>query len=962
MKRFGEIGYDKIENPNPFYRYNLLKIITITQEMRKTFREKNVFPSLFPSLTALVVCAVFLFSPGLGLSSSGVEAHLLESLRAAKDWETVSRVIDRVNEALREGAFFGREREVAEAVLPFMKDPSAPPDVLYRIQETCGIVTPVLASMDPDAAEEILVRVPLGWLSSGNAEKRSLALEFLRWSMESNERNGAIVARALPPALGVFASSSSEELEEILRFLEQVKYSGSFSAPYPQEFRERLLTYRGPLAWDLPDILALDPTRGGTESLLALARDPSRSRERMRALQLLRERSLTERQKRLIVEMVLDPSVQNEVLRLVGDWVKRGEPLPQVSPSLVAALEKLAVSPEACVPAVFLLARGGPSGLSLLFQMVRAEKENLRTLPCEWDRWSQVWEGAEKLVPELEREFREKPSWWVVKLLARAGRWDLVVEGLKVPDSKVRRAAAGILGLVVAPEEGLDGGLGDLEMAKSLVENVSRSPGLRERLRRALKDALSDEDILVRREARRALLSSGEKAAWAEVAALLKKPGGEKLRVLEELSGMALQIPKDEAFLLLSIAKKDSERKARILAVNVLGRAKLAPWRREVEGEIRNLLRDTDEEVRRAAAGYFVSVSAREEDAVKALIEATKDPGVYVRDAAAMALSTAEAWNPGLVDALKKRMEMGDSDSNVEGKLEEAYLNALRKDPGSVDRLLAVVLGKEGPARWRKALAEGPPASPAVSRALLKKLGELPLNSWAEVPGGNFGNFVKWIEAIARAEENPSPLSQILNLVPREELDPWLVNRALGDRKTGLKKRLWLIGLVQEIPEERKEEVWNLVKESLQEGTGEGEILNLSGRWGYEGIRRLIQELWDDPGRLRKVWRFLRGMGERKKASLSGAGGSLPTPGVEDLPWIEETLSRIPAGARDPRLEPVVDLTGIYEIGNNPELEREAFQTKIPSLLLRHLNDPEECRAVQFALGSLFHRTPHCGD
>ena len=91
-------------------------------------------------------------------------------------------------------------------------------------------------------------------------------------------------------------------------------------------------------------------------------------------------------------------------------------------------------------------------------------------------------------------------------------------------------------------------------------------------------------------------------------------------------------------------------------------------------------------------------------------------------------------------------------------------------------------------------------------------------------------------------------------------------------------------------------------------------------------------------------------------------GPRLPEPTAEDLPWVEATLARLAPGARDPRLEPLVDLLGLWNLGNDSALRKAAFRYRIPQLLLRHLADPHECRAVAEVVGSLFGRgvTPRC--
>lgn len=238
-------------------------------------------------------------------------------------------------------------------------------------------------------------------------------------------------------------------------------------------------------------------------------------------------------------------------------------------------------------------------------------------------------------------------------------------------------------------------------------------------------------------------------------------------------------------------------------AVVLLGRAEPGPWQAAVEPVLQQLLRDPDQEVRRAAAEYFAAVPAREVATTAALIGATRDAHMYVRHAAAIALGLARGWTPELVDRLEVRLREGDPDANVVRALEDAYPHALRRAPGAVDRLLAIVLERKGPARWRKALAEGPQADAAVAWELLKRLEARPLKDWAPVPPGfGPGLLQRMVEFFVRAEEDPPPLGIIGHLVPREMLDPFLIRRALEDPEASLGHRLWLIQQALEIPED----------------------------------------------------------------------------------------------------------------------------------------------------------------
>lgn len=298
---------------------------------------------------------------------------------------------------------------------------------------------------------------------------------------------------------------------------------------------ERLRRHQGNYAWRLPDILALDTTETGTDRLIAWAQSPPplppslaayRQRWREAFLAKLDGRRLTLEQKRRVVALLSDPGLRDAVFRLVRTWRHRGEPLPPPPPESLPLLEEWAVR-EHCEEAVRLLAAAGQEGLTRLF---RVAMEDLRDRdapireprPCEWDRWSALFAHAEAIADRIGAAYREGPTPRLLRLLARAGRWEVVLRALSSPEAALRREAAFLLALAVAPEEDALARTGDAGQGQALVASWQKRPELHPRAREALRQALRDEDPNVQREALRALLFLGDETAWPVLLAALR--------------------------------------------------------------------------------------------------------------------------------------------------------------------------------------------------------------------------------------------------------------------------------------------------------------------------------------------------------------------------------------------------------------------------------------------------------
>ncbi len=786
---------------------------------------------------------------------------LLERLTIASVTD-VFPLLQRLSEELEQGKRFSEEARIARLTARFWQDPAAPPEVVERLQRIYGMIAPALAVMDPPLAETLFVHVPLTWVTSGDETRRRQGLETLTlsWELFFEHAQQEILLQALPSGLALAATWPDEDFETILSFLaDRVTLASETHLPdsLPQAFVERLRRYRGPHARQLPDILALDTTETGTDRLIAWAQHlppppPSLAVQRWRELfmEKLESRRLTPEQKRQVVALLSDPELRDAVFRLVRAWRYQGEPLPPPPPESLPMLEEWAVR-EYCEEAVRLLAAAGPEGVKRLFRLVAEDRRDWNApirnpRPCEWDRWRALFEQAGEIAEEVEAAYRANPAPWHVRLLARAGRWEVVLEALASPEVALQREAAFLLALAVAPEEDELARTGDAGHGRMLVASWKKRPELQARAQKALRQALRDEDPNVQREALRALLSLGDETAWPVLLAVLRVENENRFQTF--LSGFRPVLTDSLARAVAEVARRDSSEAVRRRAVVLLVRAAPGPWQAVVEPALRSLLRDPNPEVRRAVAEYFAAVPAREVATTIAFLEATHDVSEYVRHAAAMGLELARGWTPELVDQLEVRLREGDPDANVVRALEDAYPHALCRAPGAVDRLLTIIVERRGPARWRKALTEGPPADSALARELLERLEARPLKDWASMPPGfGPGLLQRMIEFFVRAEEDPPPLVIIGHLVPREVLDPWLVRRALEDPEASPEHRLWLIQQTLDIPEDLREGVWQLLMQALREEEGGEMTLALLGRWGFAGVRRLVEELWDEP-------------------------------------------------------------------------------------------------------------------
>ena len=529
----------------------------------------------------------------LAIGAKAQPVGLLQQLEVARTPAEALPLLERLERALSDGELFGEEARIARLTARFWQDPAAPPEVVERLQHIYGMIAPALAVMDPSLAESLFVHVPLTWVTSGDAMRRrqGLAVLTLSWEIFLEHARQEILLQALPSDLALAATWPDEDFEAIVSFLaDRVTFASETHLPdsLPTAFVERLRRYRGNYIWKLPEILALDTTETGTNRLIAwaqhppppppsLAAYPHRWRERF--LEKLDGRRLTPEQKRQVVALLSDPELRDAVFRLVRAWRYRGEPLPPPPPEMLPMLEEWAVR-EHCEEAVRLLAAAGREGLTRLFRIVMEEFRDWdapvrEPRPCEWDRWSALFAHADAIADRIEAAYREAPTPRLLRLLARTGRWEAVLEALASPDAALRREAAFVLGLALAPEEDELARTGNTGHGRMLVASWKKRPELQARARKALRQALRDEDPNVQREALRALLYLGDETAWPVLLAVLRVENENRFQTF--LSGFRPVLTDSLAHALADMARRDSSEAVRRRAIGLLTRAQPGP-------------------------------------------------------------------------------------------------------------------------------------------------------------------------------------------------------------------------------------------------------------------------------------------------------------------------------------------------------------------------------------------------
>ncbi len=541
-----------------------------------------------------------------------------------------------------------------------------------------------------------------------------------------------------------------------------------------------------------------------------------------------------------------------------------------------------------------------------------------------------------------------------------------------------RRLLALLLSLVLLP------GVAGADAVTDLAERLRAQPAdrmARDSLRHV---AAEDPDALARARAWEALLAVGDdRFTWQRLVAGLRSPA-ERERMLETLllfdmpvlSELLESLPDVLPRTLLDIAATSKDTRLRIRAIETASR--IAAWAldllsrgylpdearqqaidharaqdflkrfsRLTEAGMRALLADSDEEVRRAAAGYFVVVPAREPATAEALLAATRDPNPYVRDNAAMALANVRHAPPGFAQRVAERIAQGDPDPNVARKLRDANAAALCSDPRARDGLAAVILHRKGDRFLRQALAARCRLEGKTAIALLDRLDGALVRKLVSSRGWSIADLV-------RAEEDPPPWVMLQRMVPAEARDTWLLEQA-ADASLGWKQRIALLANMENLddPDVRQRLLDWLVAGVREGGIDANDYLQVFASLGYIGIRTLAEAFVRDPEGLARAWEIVRQAQARAALCAASASscGSVPAPGAEDVPAIARLIRAVANDNR--RLGLLVRLLNLYALGQDPELRRLAREAGITSVLLEAMQRPGGCRAVRPAIHSL---------
>ena len=670
-------------------------------------------------------------------------------------------------------------------------------------------------------------------------------------------------------------------------------------------------------------------------------------------------------------------------VRQVLDWLtrlstERGVALPPLDRTLVDAF--IDTAGNGLYDLVTLFSKfPGRAGTEALLRL--AERRDL-AVPPELARWAKAGDiraqalrklGSRRLEPrDLERVARLARD--ADQRVAGAARTLLEAQGR----SRTEDSAAGETGthaprdLIHTLTSGADSDR--VRAAAGLAAYLRGHPGehaAREALRRA---AEGDADARVRARAWVALLVTRDRRfTWERLLARLRAPATRE-RVLETLARFDTPVPAElleslpDALprTLLDIAATPGDTQARVKALRILNRVSRWPagegstgaharaladrFSRLAEPRVRSLLTDRNAEVRRAAAGFFAAVPAREPATIVALLAATGDASRYVRDEAAAALATLRSVPPGFARRLAERLARGDADKNVARRLRDAYAAALCADPQAQERLAAVILYREGDGVLRQTLASHCRLEGEAARKLLHRLGGTLVDRLAASRGGPLAELV-------RAGDDPPPWALIRRMVPAGVRDAWLLQQAAVP-SLGWKARMALLARMEarDAPRVRQELLGWLVKGVRAGGIDAAGYLKVFAPLGYAGIRALADAFAQDErnlARARELMEQAQAHAARCAAAASSCG-SVPEPGAEDIPGIAK---RIRAVAHDaPRLALLVRLLNLYALGRDMELQRRAWEAGITPTLLEAMGRPGGCEAVRPAIHSLLGR------
>lgn len=885
----------------------------------------------------LSVLLVFGVGSSAATAGSGLPERLREAARAGP--AAFETAVAEAREALARGCCFGEEAELARAIREPWRKSVDDPRLFSGLATLLHAVVPAASLQDPELLRELWLEVPLSRPDRGPSGWAA-AISVLRYALvyppAYREADKAVV-RLLRSA-----DDDPERLADVTALLGQLTANprtaealGRLSA----DVFAPLLRVPTRDIRQLPAIFAAIPSPAGTQLLLELAEtvwpgsavpaghfDPVSVR--LGAVGALQGRPLTREQlARLVRLMVREPELAEPVAGVV---LRLEAPVPFPPADLLDPLASpLRRSDALCLAAARLLAAAGRPGGERLLAFWRDVLAG-RAPDCGWDLTEALRTVAPVVWDELAALWRETGDPRVLALVGASGNAKLLAEvAARAESSEVRREATRRLRELAAAGT-LDRGVRGI-----LREVVSKDP-----------------DPWVRAGALAALLAASDRNTSQSLLADLAAGGERRARAVETLDALDVPLPDQVVDALLGVASGPADTLVRIRALSAPLEGE-GPTERlaRFEPRVRALLDDPDPEVRRAAAGWFGRVPAREPATASALLARTSDPDVYVRDAAAMALALAQAVPEGLIQRLEARIREGDPDENVLRKQRQARPALLRRDPAAVDRLLALVLGEEGTARERELLARGPAASPEVAQALLDRLAREPLEAWVAPRGGLLG-------ALFSGEGDIEPGTLLEALVPRELLHPWLLRQARrGDADPEHQMRVLALAWAAD-PAERLAVGREILAEAARRGAPDREVVALALRTlGYDALRVLADTLWEDPRALERLAELLdRLRTESQLATIIGTAGGVPftAPRMEDIPWIAARLAALEPGRETRRLGAFVRVARVREM-LDWELRRAAFEAGILPDLWQHMADPRDCPVVADTVIALHH-------
>ncbi|AEN73100.1 hypothetical protein Rhom172_1171 [Rhodothermus marinus SG0.5JP17-172] len=882
----------------------------------------------------------------------------IADLQAAVDTpDRLPAMARKLGKALDSGCYFGQEAEIARIVAPIWQACPQDPETIHALWSLFSPISLAINIEDSSLARRLFIEVPLTCL-----EKQPASWENWFPILQSYLPTPAF-ADAGPQALSrlmELAGNNPNRWDQIVHLFGEMYFS-EFPALTAAQV-DRLIDHAGNAIWELPEIFARFPGRSGTEALLRFAEREhfaippevapyaEASKLRRDAIWRLEDRELTPEDLRRVAALAAS---EDELVAgsAIGVLLKHKEVLHSV-PLSEGILDRLAyrmrVDKGGCQIAGIFATQGRAGAEQLYAYWLKVQEGRARD--CGWDLEEALRRAAPHLRAELMQRYHATKDARLIPYLVAAGETGLVAEiARSASDAKVRGEAV-------------------RQLAAYLPDHPEDAQA-REVLRRAALEELNPD-------AWHALLKVEDpEADWDRLAAMLERETPDRERLLRMFPAPA---PQSVLEALLDLAAGATNRLHRILAIQAALRtpkwalselsASYTPAEKAKEKEIKDkaravlqhvyalepkvraLLNDPDEEVRRAAIDWLAVVPAQEVATTEALLALLKDADDYVRNRAADALARAEVTPPGLLAHLEGRIAM---DSPV-------YIQLLRKDPEAVDQLVAIVLHRKGNARTRQLLAKAEALPPSIARAFLARLDAEPMRSWLPQEGFSLLD-------ILRAAEDPPAWDLISNLVPDTLRNAWLVEKAEQPNLTW-KQRLRLLQMVSgETPASVRDRMLNLWIEAVRADAVSASLF-LDGflrHFGYKGIQALVDEFWNEVELLERVeglWIKANNVGGLRAATGS-AGGGVPGPGEEHLPWITEHVNEL-AETRDVRrLRAFLTVANVYTLGSDGtlQLQRAAFKAGITPALLRHIDDPEWCRAAQ-PLNALLDRMlpPRC--